>query len=87
MRDKDFHHHLVILEPLDRQVQGTDGALQGCLQVNTNQVTAGGFNVHFNEGTNVALNKLFSESSVITPHGTADPLGEGNGSYPITVPP
>ena len=27
--------------------------------------------MHLNEGPNVALNKLFSESSVITPHGTA----------------
>ena len=106
MRNEDFHHHLVILESLDRQVQGTDGSLQGCLQVNTNKVTEKGFNVHLNEGPNVALNKLFFESSVITPHSTAviknrttrifqeaqeviviDPLGEGNSSYPITVPP
>ena len=76
-----------------------------CRSIRTRSLKRG-FNVHLNEGTNVALNKLFSESSVITPHGTAaiengttgvfqeaqaviviDPLGEGNGSYPITVPP
>ena len=35
------------------------------------KVTERGFNVYLNERTNVALNKLFSESSVIAPHGTA----------------
>ena len=62
--------------------------------------------MHLNAGPNVALDKLFFESSVITPHGTAlskhgttrifkeaqaviviDPLGEGNRSYPIPMPP
>ena len=47
------------------------GALQGCLQVDTSQVTESGANVHLNEGANAALNKFFSESGVITPHGAA----------------
>ena len=106
MRDKDFHHDLVVLEPLNRQVQGVYGTLQSCLKVNTNQVAKESFNVHLNEWPNMALDKLFSEASIITPHGTTlskhrstrifkeahaviiiDPLGEGNCSYPISMPP
>ena len=68
MQDKDFHHNLVVLEPLHGQVQGVNGTLQGCLKVNTNQVIKESFNVHLNEGPNVALEISSSLSRVSSHH-------------------
>ena len=58
------------MERFPWEVQGMDGPLQSSLKVNPNQVTTDSLDVYLNEGPNVTLNKLFAESSIITPYST-----------------
>ena len=54
--------------------------MERCKAVNPDQITAGSPDVHLNEGPNGNLDKLFTESSVVTPAGKG--RGEHRPAHP-----